>query len=102
MLIANSSENYKNNEPQNCIAFSRKKIPTFFSYGRGGPINMQSIAAEEQNVKMELTQWDSRSILGIQSLQSQCKSDLFWGCSKQQPNGMGSTILRAVTKEQAI
>lgn len=82
--------------------FRERKYPFFFRMERGGPINMQSIAAEEQNVKMELTQWDSRSILGIQSLQSQCKSDLFWGCSKQQPNGMGSTILRAVTKEQAI
>lgn len=56
MLIANSSENYKNNEPQNCIAFSRKKIPIFFFVWTWGAINMQSIAAEEQNVKMELTQ----------------------------------------------
>ena len=42
------------NEQQNFIAFSRKKI-SFFLYRHGGPINMQSIAAEEQNVKIELT-----------------------------------------------
>lgn len=59
---------------------------------------MQSIAAEEQNVKMELTKWDSRSISGIQSLQSQCKSDLFWGCSKQQPHGMALQFLELLLK----
>lgn len=60
---------------------------------------MQSIAAEEQNVKMELTiKWDSRSISGIQSLQSHCKSDLFWGCSKQQPHGVALQFLELLLK----
>lgn len=59
---------------------------------------MQSIAAEEQNVKVELTKWDSGSILGIQSLQSQCKSDLFWGCSKQQPHGMALQFLELLLR----
>lgn len=35
--------------------FRERKFPFFFLYRHGGPINMQSIAAEEQNVKVELT-----------------------------------------------
>ena len=78
--------------------FRERKFPFFFLYRHGGPINMQSIAAEEQNVKMELTKWYSRSISGIQSLQSQCKSDLFWGCSKQQPHGVALQFLELLLK----
>lgn len=78
--------------------FFAKENFHFFLYRHGGPINMQSIAAEEQNVKMELTKWDSRSISGIQSLQSHCKSDLFWGCSKQQPHGVALQFLELLLK----
>lgn len=46
--------------------FRERKFPFFFLYRHGGPINMQSIAAEEQNVKMELS--EIREVFGVSSL----------------------------------
>lgn len=45
--------------------FRERKFPFFFLYRHGGPINMQSIAAEEQNVKMELTKYFGYPVFAV-------------------------------------